>query len=179
MPLACEIAQVPDCDRQELDFVGKSYQNCSQPPDSTRLRPMLFPYFRNVSTTIEDLDSRHRDLSGTASIYILRNQISVQRDLSGVPSSAGEEPERGRTVKRFRCPLRLPVRHKLSLRAIAAVSDGDLQAQTSGPPATDPETPIDYLSTLIQYLLSIAQHYCHLQYSRDLAHEFLDPTRWP
>jgi len=96
-----------------------------------------------------------------------------------VPSSAGEEPERGRTVKRFRCPLRLPVRHKLSLRAIAAVSDGDLQAQTSGPPATDPETPIDYLSILIQYLLSIAQHYCHLQYSRDLAHEFLDPTRWP
>ena len=112
---------------------------------------MLFPYFRNVSTTIEDLDSRHRDLSGTASIYILRNQISVQRDLSGVPSSAGEEPERGRTVKRFRCPLRLPVRHKLSLRAIAAVSDGDLQAQTSGPPATDPETPIDCLSTLIHY----------------------------
>jgi hypothetical protein len=80
MPLACEIAQVPDCDRQELDFVGKSYQTYSQPPNPTRLRPMLFPYFRDISTTIQDLDSRHRDLSGTASIYILRNQISVQRD---------------------------------------------------------------------------------------------------
>jgi hypothetical protein len=70
---------------------------------ASRFRPMLFPYFRDISTTIEDLDSRHRDLSGTASIIYYGTRSWYKRDR---PRSivGGGRTGGGRTVERFRMP---------------------------------------------------------------------------
>lgn len=70
---------------------------------ASRFRPMLFPYFRDICTRVQDLDSRHRDLSGTASIIYYGTRSWYKRDR---PRSivGGGRTRGGITVERFRMP---------------------------------------------------------------------------
>lgn len=124
--------------------------------------------------------AEHRDLSGTASIYILRNQISVQKGSSATllhRRGKNRRWENSKTVHaHFGYLSGTSFPSERSPRCQMAICRP--RPRSPGPPATDPKPLIACLSTLIHYLLSIAQHFCHLQDSRDLVHEFLDPKRW-
>lgn len=82
------------------------------PPN--HLIPRVFVYVIPLFPRHIDHNSRPRQQTPRFIRHSL-NLYTTEPDLgtkgsSDVPSSAGEEPDSGRTVKRFRCPLRLPVR---------------------------------------------------------------------